>query len=182
MCEARSGGRRRSRVRPRPATKHAGQQMGPATRKREAKAPAGQKRSTRPAPQVASPLEPGPTCCQEQSLDRRIAVWSSRRASWQQGTCCIVQAPTREPLHRARSALSTEASGLGLRRTSKPVMRATPPNVYKLSCGARLAKRAVRAAHLFSSESKMCAARIVDGRSPSTTSVSFNGLFGRGHL
>ena len=50
------------------------------------------------------------------------------------------------------------------------------PNVYKLSCGARPAKQAVRAAHLFSSESKMCAARIVDGQSPSTTSVSFNGL------
>ena len=46
---------------------------------------------------------------------------SSRRASWQQGSCCIVQAPTREPLHRARSALSTEASGLELRRTNKPV-------------------------------------------------------------
>ena len=55
------------------------------------------------------------------------------------------------------------------------------PNVYKLSCGARLAKRAVRAAHLFSSNSKMCAARIEGGRSPPSTSVSFNGLFGRAH-
>ena len=53
------------------------------------------------------------------------------------------------------------------------------PNVYKLSCGARLAKRAVRAAHLFFICKQMCAARIEDGRSPSSTSVSFNGLFGR---
>ena len=51
------------------------------------------------------------------------------------------------------------------------------PNVYKLSCGARLAKRAVRAAHLAAVIPTMtCAARIGRGRRPRPTSVSFNGL------
>ena len=81
MREARSGGRRGSRVQPRPATKHAGQQMGPATRKREAKAPAGQKRSVRPAPQVASPLEPGLRAGPGSHLTSAIARGSRYRAS-----------------------------------------------------------------------------------------------------
>jgi hypothetical protein len=51
------------------------------------------------------------------------------------------------------------------------------PNVSKLSCGARPAKRAVRAARLAAvMATKTCAARIVDGRRPSATSGSFNGL------
>jgi len=53
------------------------------------------------------------------------------------------------------------------------------PNVPKLSCGARPAKRAVRAAHLAAVIPTMaCAARTGHGRRPWPTSVSFNGLLG----
>ena len=148
--EACPRGHRRPRVRPRPATKHAGQQVGPATRKREAKAPAGQKRSTRPAPQVASPLERGPWSWQPgQSLDMAVRTATSSRTMTARRMSCKQRNRSVGIEHGPHYGPSVGA--IERRQNDEPVMHATPPNVYKLSCGARLAKRAVRAAHLVSS-------------------------------